>query len=109
MKIETTSLAAAFAANASGEKKSGSDFGALLKQATSKQSADMQELEAYMTMSPAERMTQAIMKKLGISQEAFDAMTPAEQAGVMAKVAQMLKQQMDEVAQKQGAAPTGLF
>lgn len=108
LKIDTKSLADAFAASSSQVKKSdgGSGFGALLKQAESKQSKTLQELQEYMKMSPEERMVQAIMKKLGITKEKFDALSPAEQAGVMAKVAKMLQQQMEEAAHKQGAAPS---
>jgi len=105
MKIDTTNLAAAFAASSSGTSKKSSDFGALLEQASAKQSDAASELQEYVDMSPAERMTQAMMKKLGITQEAFNAMTPAQQTAVMNKINQMIQQQMEQqTAQNQGAA-----
>jgi hypothetical protein len=107
LKIETKALGESFLNNATQAKKngSGSDFGALLRHAETKQSAADAELEKYVKMSPAERMSKAIMKSLGISQEAFNAMSPAEQASVLAKVSEILKQKMEEqVAQNQGAA-----
>src|SRR5450830_268469 len=109
MKIDTNALADSFATNAAGVKKSGSsDFGALLKQAKSKQADPAAELEKYVQMTPAERMTQAMMKKLGITQADFDAMTPQQQTSVMAKISQMIKQEMSqqEAKSKGDAAPT---
>jgi hypothetical protein len=111
MKIDTTALADAFATNAAGTKKSGSsDFGALLKTAQSKQSASAAELEKYVQMTPAQRMTQAMMKKLGITQEEFDAMSPDQQASVTAKIAEMIKQEMSQqAAGNQAASGATLF
>ncbi|SHN68353.1 hypothetical protein SAMN05192549_112163 [Duganella sacchari] len=109
MKIDTNALSSALAASSSQVKKSDGNtgFGAILKQAETKQSAAAAELEKYVKMTPAERMTQAMMKKLGISQDKFDAMSPDQQAAVMRKVRDMLKQEMEEAAQKQGAAASG--
>jgi hypothetical protein len=85
------------------------DFGALLKHAETKQSDAAAELEKYLKMTPAQRMAAAIMKQLGITQEEFDAMTPEQQAGVTAKIAEIMKQQMEEkMAKEQGAAGVSL-
>ena len=102
MKIDSKALADAFAANAHGLKKtdSGSGFGALLKNATTKQSGAAAELEKYMQMTPEQRMTQAMMKKLGITQDQFDAMSPDQQAAVMAKIADMIKQELAQQTAK---------
>jgi hypothetical protein len=52
-------------------------------------------------------MAAAIMKSLGISKEEFDAMSPEQQAAVTAKIAEIMKQQMDEkMAEKQGSQGT---
>lgn len=112
MKIDTTALADALAANTSGVKKngdsSGSDFSALLRQAETKQSDAAAELQKYLELTPAQRIAQAMMKRLGITQAQFDAMSPAEQAAVTAKITQMIKQDMDEkMAQNQGATSSG--
>jgi predicted flavoprotein YhiN len=109
MKIDTTALADAFAANAAGVKKSSSDsdggFGALLRHAETKQSEAAQELEKYVKMSPAERMVKAMMQRLGISQEQFNAMSPEQQAGVLKKITEMIQHEMEEktAQQQQGS------
>jgi hypothetical protein len=110
VKIETKALSDSVLASFSAVKKNGSggeDFGALLKHAETKQSDAAAELEKYLKMTPAQRMAAAIMKQLGITQEEFDAMTPEQQAGVTAKIAEIMKQQMEEkIAKEQGAADT---
>jgi hypothetical protein len=108
LKIETRALeAASLISNSPGKKNGdGGDFGSLLKGAQAKQSDAAAELEKYVKMTPAQRMTASIMKSLGISQEQFDAMSPEQQAGVTAKIAGIMKQQMeDKMAQNQDASP----
>jgi hypothetical protein len=107
LKIETKALSDATLANLSPKKNGeGGDFGALLKHAEVKQSDAAAELEKYVKMSPAERMAQAMMKKLGITKEQFDAMTPEQQAAVTAKIADMIKQQLQQqTAESQGGTP----
>jgi predicted flavoprotein YhiN len=99
LKIETKALSDSMLASFSPVKKNGSggeDFGALLKHAETKQSEAAQELEKYLKMTPAQRMAPAIMKQLGISQEQFDAMSPEQQAAVTARIAEIMRQQMEE-------------
>ena len=110
MKIESKALSDSLLANFAPKKNGdgGSDFGALLKHAETKQSEAAAELEKYLKMTPGERMAKAMMKKLGITQEAFDAMPPEQQAAVTAKIAEMIKQEMQEkLAQNQGASASG--
>jgi hypothetical protein len=45
-------------------------------------------------------MTQAMMKKLGITQDQFDAMSPDQQAAVMAKIADMIKLELAQQTAK---------
>jgi hypothetical protein len=111
LKIESKALSDSLLSNFSPVKKNGesADFGALLKHAETKQSDAAAELEKYLKMTPAQRMAAAIMKQLGITQEEFDAMTPEQQAGVTAKIAEIMKQQMEEkMAKEQGATGVSL-
>ena len=101
LKIETKALGESTLAQFSQVRKNGSggeDFGALLKHAETKQSEAALELERYVKMTPGERMAEAIMKQLGISKEEFDAMSPEQKAAVTAKIADIMKQQMDQKA-----------
>ena len=111
LKIETKALSDSLLAVGSQIKKNGDggDFGALLKHAETRQSDAAAELEKYVKMTPAQRMQAAIMKSLGITQEQFDAMTPEQQASVTAKIAEIMKQQMQEqMAKNQGAGGISL-
>lgn len=105
MKIESKALSDALLANFSPKKNSdGGDFGALLKHEQTKQSEAAAELEKYVKMTPAERMSKAMMQKLGITQEQFDAMSPEQQAAVTAKISEMIRQEMEQkMAQQPGA------
>jgi hypothetical protein len=107
LKIETKALSDSMLASFSPVKKNGSggdDFGALLKVAETGRSEASMELEKYLKMTPGERMAAAIMKSLGISKEEFDAMPPEQQAAVTAKVAEIMRRQMDEkMAEKQAS------
>jgi len=97
LKIETKPFSESMLLSGKAKKNGdGGDFGALLKQAESTQSQAASELEKYMKMTPAQRMAAAIMKSMGITQEQFDAMSPEQQATVTAKIAAIMKQQMDE-------------
>jgi len=105
LKIETTALSDATLADFPVKKNGGGgDFGALLRHAETKQSDASAELEKYVKMSPAERMAQAMMKKLGLTKEMFDALPPDQQAAITAQIADMIKQEMQAKAQTQGAS-----
>ncbi|MBV7538636.1 hypothetical protein KW842_22925 [Duganella sp. sic0402] len=105
MKIESKALSDALLANfAPKQNGDGGDFSALLKHAETKQSEGAAELEKYLKMTPAERMTQAMLGKLGITQAEFDAMTPEQQAAITAKITQMIREEMEQkMAQQPGA------
>ncbi|MES2164651.1 MAG: hypothetical protein V4476_26155 [Pseudomonadota bacterium] len=105
LKIETSAPGDATPANSPVKKNGGGgDFGALLRHAATKQSDAAAELEKYVKMTPAERMAQAMLKKLGLTKEMFDALPPEQQAAITAKIADMIKQEMQAKAQNQGGS-----
>ncbi|MYM88455.1 hypothetical protein GTP91_14895 [Rugamonas sp. FT82W] len=106
MKIDTKALGDASAAAFATQKKSGgADFKAIL--ASKQQPTAAQELDDYMKKTPAERMAEMILKSLGETPESLAAKSPAEQASIMAKVAALIKQKMEEATAKaNGGAAT---
>ncbi|NGZ87607.1 hypothetical protein [Duganella aceris] len=94
-KMLTEATLAKFAPKKNGDGD-GADFASMLKHAEVKQSESASQLEQYMKMTPAQRMAASIMKSMGITQAEFDAMSPEQQAAVTAKIAEIMKQQMDE-------------
>jgi hypothetical protein len=75
-----------------------------LAQSSQAQSPAQQFLQ-YANMTPAQRMFASMLGKLGITQEQFDAMSPAEQQKIEDKIRDMIKKQLDDSANK----PTGLI
>lgn len=63
-----------------------------------------EELDAYVKMTPAQRMTASILKSLGLTQADLDAMSPAERAAVQAKIDAIMQQQMQASQQKKGGS-----
>ncbi|MYN19845.1 hypothetical protein GTP81_24170 [Rugamonas sp. FT107W] len=108
MKIDTKALGSASAAAFATSRKSGADFKAVLetKQQPSQPTA-AQELDTYMKKSPAERMAEMILKSLGETPESLAAKSPAEQASIMAKVAALIKQKMEEATAKANGGGDG--
>ncbi|WP_343730608.1 hypothetical protein [Duganella sp.] len=106
MKIETKALNDSMLASFSPKKHGdGGDFGALLNVAQTKQSDAAAELEKYLKMTPEQRVAIAMRKQLGISEDEYAAMSPEQKKAVDAKVAELLKQKMDEqLAQQQAKA-----
>jgi hypothetical protein len=64
-----------------------------------------QQFMEYANMTPAQRMFASMLGKLGITQDQFNSMTPAEQQKVEDKIRDMIKKQLDNTANK----PTGLI
>ncbi len=106
MKIDTRALGDASAAAFAQRKKpaGGADFKAALEAA--KQPTAAQELDTYMKKSPAERMTEMILKSLGETPQSLAAKSPQEQAAIMAKVGAILKQKMEEATAKTNGGGT---
>jgi hypothetical protein len=65
----------------------------------------VQQFMQFAKMTPAQRLFAQMLNKLGISQDDFNAMSPAEQQKVEQKIQQMIKQQVQNSSDKQ----TGLI
>jgi len=75
--------------------------------AGSSSSADSPEatLLAYFRMTPAQKMRFDIMSQMGITQEDYDKMTPAQKAVVDAKIKEKMKEEVQQMSEKK----TGLL
>jgi hypothetical protein len=65
----------------------------------------VQQFLQYANMTPAQRMQADMLSQLGLTEDQFKAMTPAEQQKVEAKIQQMIKQQAQQSSEKR----TGLI
>ncbi len=65
----------------------------------------VQQFLEYANMTPAERMQADMLSQLGLTEDQFKAMTPAEQQKVEDKIRQMIKQQAEQSNDKR----TGLI
>lgn len=54
-----------------------------------------QQFMAYANMTPAQRMQAEMLSQLGLTEDQFKALPPAEQQKVEEKIQQMIKQQLD--------------
>ncbi|CDG85940.1 hypothetical protein [Janthinobacterium agaricidamnosum] len=90
-----------------GKKTDGKSFDAVLQEAVNgpkvpkKSAAD--ELEAYVKMTPAQRMRADILNRLGLTEEQVAQMSPQDQEALEGKIAELTKQQI-ELQQQQSAA-----
>ncbi|MCU6498028.1 hypothetical protein LPN04_09505 [Rugamonas sp. A1-17] len=109
MKIDTKALGdASAAAFATHRKSGGAGFKAVLEtKQPPQQPTAAQELDTYMKKSPAERMAEMILKSLGETPESLAAKSPEEQASIMAKVAALIKQKMEEATAKANGGGDG--
>lgn len=67
-----------------------------------------QELENYMKLTPAERIREAVLKKLGLTEADLANMPPSARQGIEDKIGEMVKEMMAEsnkLEQRQGPAP----
>lgn len=64
------------------------------------------ELEAYVKMTPAQRMRYELLKKLGVTEEDLGKMTPDQRKGVETKLAALVKQEMAKAQKAQQTTPT---
>eukprot|EP01030_Chromulinospumella_sphaerica_P015640 gene15640-15454_t len=105
LKIQNDALRASMQANFSGKSKSSdssdNSFSAVLAKASKPTAA--QELDDYMRKSPTERMVDMILKGMGLTREDLAAKPPQEQAAIMEKVNQILKEKLQEAAASQGS------
>lgn len=88
------------------KKMSGADFDAALAGAmdggSAKPKTAADELEAYVKMSPAERMRDALLKKLGMTEEELAAMPPEQRKAFEEKISELVKEEMAKTEQKKG-------
>lgn len=107
LKIQNEALRASMQANFSAKsQKSDSSFGAVLEKASKPSAA--QELDDYMRKSPTERMVDMILKGMGLTREDLAAKPPQEQAAIMEKVNQILKEKLKEAAASQAGGTSVL-
>lgn len=59
-----------------------------------------QELENYMKLTPAERIREAVLKRLGMTEDELAAMPPAARQGVEDQIGQMVKEMLAEENKK---------
>jgi hypothetical protein len=59
-----------------------------------------QKFLEYANMTPAERMQAQMLNELGITEDQFKAMTPAEQQKVLDKIRELVKQQVQNSSDK---------
>lgn len=94
-------------ADASKTPTGGAAFGAVLQEAQAKAApTPAEELDAYMKMTPAQRMAADILKQMGLTQADLDAMPPAQRQAIMDKIAAIMKQQMEAAAHQKKAPAT---
>ena len=101
-------LAARFPPGSKGVVDGGS-FGSVLQSAQAQQSDAAQELDKYLKMSPEERVAKAMREQLGISDDEYNAMTPDQKKAVDAKIADMLKQKLQEQMAEKQQGSTGFL
>jgi hypothetical protein len=54
------------------------------------------ELERYVKQTPAQRMREDLLKKLGMSEEELNQMKPEERKAVEEKITQLVKEEMEK-------------
>jgi hypothetical protein len=64
-----------------------------------------QQFLQYANMTPAQRLFASMLGKLGITEDQFNAMSPADQQKIEDKIRDMIKKQLDNSARK----PTGMI
>jgi hypothetical protein len=67
-----------------------------------------QQFLQYASMTPAQRMQADMLSQLGITEDQFKAMTPAEQQKVEAKIQQMIQKQAQESGEKRAGLITDI-
>jgi hypothetical protein len=55
-----------------------------------------QQFEEYAKMTPAQRLHAEMLSQLGLTEDQFKALPPAQQQKINEKIAQMIKQQMGD-------------
>jgi hypothetical protein len=80
----------------------GSSSSASASATTSQGNSVVQDFLDYAKMSPAERMRENILKSLGMTEQQFEKLSPAQQQAVNQKIQQIMLQQIQQNAGKTG-------
>ena len=80
----------------------GSSASAGASGATSQGNSVVQDFLDYAKMSPAERMRENILKSLGMTEQQFEKLSPAQQQAVNQKIQQIMLQQIQQNSGKTG-------
>ena len=75
------------AGNASGASSAAQNFGSA--------NSAVQQFEQYAKMTPAQRLHAEMLAQLGLTEDQFKALPPAQQQKINDQIAQMIKKQMD--------------
>jgi hypothetical protein len=70
--------------------------------ATSQGNSVVQDFLDYAKMSPAKRMRENILKSLGLTEQQFEKLSPAQQQAINQKIQQIMLQQIQQNAGKTG-------
>ena len=70
--------------------------------AASQGNSVVQDFLDYAKMSPAERMRENILKSLGMTEQQFEKLSPAQQQAVNQKIQQIMLQQLQQNSSKTG-------
>jgi hypothetical protein len=68
----------------------------------------VQQFLAYANMTPAQRMQASMLSQLGLTEQQFQAMSPADQQKVEEKIQDMIKKQMDSTNDKRSGMITDI-
>lgn len=88
--------------NAMFPQTAGSSASASASGATSQGNSVVQDFLDYAKMSPAERMRENILKSLGMTEQQFEKLSPAQQQAVNQKIQQIMLQQLQQNSSKTG-------
>jgi hypothetical protein len=81
---------------------------ALAGSATKPVNSVVQQFLEYANMTPAECLQADMLNQLGLTEDQFKAMSPAEQQKVEAKIQQMIKQQAQQSGEKRAGLITDI-
>lgn len=81
---------------------SGGSFGAYLDAAKASQSSPAAELQAYVDMTPAQRLRASALQSLGLKESDLANMSPEERQKVEDKIAAFIKEKVAQEAEKKG-------
>jgi len=76
-----------------------------MKKLSTTAAAAESELERYVKMTPAQRLREDLLKKLGLTEDDLAKMEPKERAGVEQKITELMQEQLQKTpeAQRKGA------